>query len=163
MTSTNSQKLNRDNTFFNNITTNTFQLENNSCSNHIDFTSGKKDERNFFNNNIGTPAFRLENSMASSRKKNKSSSNKKVEFRYLEEDQFFNSNSNKKGKGNLLIKTNFNNNNCINNTFFDSDFFNKNKISTNDMSNHYRVRSDTDINQKLNFEVINENYQNGKF
>lgn len=95
----------------------------------------------------------MENPIISSSKKKKSSSKKKVELRYFEEENNFNSSNKKNNKGNF--------------SFFDSDFFSKNKITGNDinlnlmLNSTYRGRSNTDINQKLNFEVINENYQKG--
>ena len=119
---------------------NPFQLVQN-----IDFTSGRKDsssEKNLLN--VGTPAFYLKNSDPSSRKKNKNSSNKKVEFRYPDEEDYYKA-------GNFRIK---------NNSFLtESDKHSKSFVNSSD----YKVRSNTEVNQKLNFEVISENYQNGKF
>jgi len=130
--------------------TNNFQL----TKEDLDFTSGKKEEKNF--TNIGTPMFRLENSAASSRKKNKSGSNKKVELRYFEEDDFTNSINNVKNLenfGNFQIK-----NNSFIGGINEENALTKNYINT---EYNYRARSTSEINQKLNFEVICENYQNG--
>lgn len=115
--------------------------------------SGRKEissEKNLFN--LGTPAFFIDQSgniESSSMKKNKNktgSSNSKVaEYRYAEDD-----------KENEEL--------YVNKVFPDVGAYEKvNRFNRNILENN-RDKSFTDmiINQKLNFEVINENYQNGK-
>ena len=141
--------------------TNKFQLLQ-----EMEFASGEKDDDNYnYIKNIGTPAFYMENSVLSSRKNNKSSSNKKVEFRYTAEDELTNkiNNINFKNFGNFQIT----NDNCIaenNNNTYDKSILNNSLYSKNYLNTEYNFKpsSNSCINQKLNFEIICENYQNGK-
>ncbi len=147
-TNSNSIKKNYENTTvgaYSNFTNN-FQLLQD-----MEFASGKKDDNNFKNINIGTPAFYLENSGASSRKNNKSSSNKKVELRYIEENELNN-------KINNISFKNFSYGNIYENSNLNLSAYSKNYLNT---EYNNKERSNSCINQKLNFEIINENYQNG--
>jgi len=114
--------------------------------------SGRKQNSSENINNIyGTPAFFMEktdNRESSSMKKNKlknGSNNKVAEYRYANDE-----------KANSEF--------YINNVFPDIGVYDKiSRMGINAIENKDRSFTDLIINQKLNFEIINENYQNGKF
>ncbi len=91
---------------------------------------------------------KTDNRESSSMKKNKlknGSNNKVAEYRYANDE-----------KANSEF--------YINNVFPDIGVYDKiSRMGINAIENKDRSFTDLIINQKLNFEIINENYQNGKF
>ncbi len=130
-------------------------------NNFAELLSGRKElstEKKKFN--FGTPAFNIDqsgNMESSSMKKNKNktgSSNSKVaEYRYADDNRDNEEIYINKVFPNVGVYEKVNK--------FNKEFFDNNN---NNNSSNSRDKSFTDmiVNQKLNFEVINENYQNGK-